>query len=75
MNFILPQHGYRRFIWQDGSDEEHIITDSWWCKPAVVMDYHRQLVRQNDGDSYQPGRSYELTVILPSPMVRITNRW
>jgi hypothetical protein len=48
---------------------------SWWCKPAVVMDYHRQLVRQNDGDSYQPGRSYELTVILPSPMVRITNRW
>jgi hypothetical protein len=32
-------------IWRGGSDEEHIITASWWYKPAAMMDYHRRLVR------------------------------
>jgi hypothetical protein len=41
----------------------------------VMMDYHRRLVRQSSGDSYELGRSYEPTVIVSSPMVRITNRW
>ena len=35
-----------------GSDEEHIITAGWWCKAAVMIDYHRRLVRRSDGDSY-----------------------
>ena len=90
MNFIMLHHGYhrriiqqagsekrlhRRFIWRGGIYEEHIITASWWCKPAVMIDYHHRLVRRSDGDSYLPGRSYEPVVILSSPMVRITNRW
>jgi hypothetical protein len=60
MNFIMLQHGYHRrilrqgggekhlhrgFIWRGGSDEKHIITAGWWCKPAVIMDYHCWLVR------------------------------
>ena len=55
------------------NDEEHIITADWWCKPAVMMDYHRRLVRRSGGDSYRPGRSYEPAVILSSPTVHITN--
>jgi len=69
MSFIVLQHGYhccilqqagnqkchhRWFIYRGGSDEEHIITAGWWCKPAVMMDYHRWLVRRSGGDSYQP---------------------
>ena len=87
MNFIMLQHGYhrriiqqagsekhlhRRSIWRGSIDEEHIITAGWWCKPVVMMDDHRRLVRRSGGDSYQPRRSYELAVILSSPMVRIT---
>jgi len=45
-----------------GSDEEHIITAGWWCNAAVMMDYHRRLVRQSGGDSYQPACSYVPTV-------------
>ena len=89
MNFIMLQYGYhrriiqaggekhlhRRFIWRGGSDEEHIITACWWCKRVVMMDYHRWLVRRSGGDSYPPGRSYELAMILSSPTVRIMNRW
>ena len=52
---------------------EHMITTDWWCKLAVMMDYHRRLVRRSGGDSYQPTRSYEPAVILSSPTVRITN--
>jgi hypothetical protein len=89
MNFIMLQHGYHRriiqqaggekhlhrwFIWRDGSDEEHIITTGWWCKAAVMMDYHCRLVRRSGGDSYEPEHSYEPTVIVSSPVVRITNR-
>jgi hypothetical protein len=55
-----------------GSDEEHIITTGWWCKAAVMMDYHRRLVRQSDGDNYQPAHSYEPAVILSSPTIHIT---
>ena len=95
MNFIVLQHGYHRriiqqvgsekrfhyqFIWPSGSDEEHIITAGWWCKPVVFMNYQRRLVRQSGGDSYQPEHFYELAVILSitittagelSPMVLI----
>ena len=89
MNFIMLQHGYLRriiqrasgekhlhyqFIWQGDSDEEHIITAGWWCKPAVTMDYHHRLVRQSGDDSYEPGCSYKPAVIGLSPMVRITHR-
>ena len=78
MNFIMLQHGYHRriiqqaggekrlhhrFIWQGSSNEEHINIAGWWCKPAVMMDYHRRLVRRSGGDSYPPGRSYEPLVI------------
>jgi hypothetical protein len=41
----------------------------------VMMDYHRRLVRQSGGDSYEPGCSYGATMIVSSPMVRIMNRW
>ena len=69
MNFIMLQHGYhrriiqqagsekhlhRRSIWRGSIDEEHIITAGWWCKPVVMMDYHRRLVRRSDDDSYRP---------------------
>ena len=37
-----------------------------------MMNYHRRLVKQIDGDSYQPARSYEPAVILSSPTVLIT---
>ena len=62
-----------RFRWRGSSDEEHIITTGWWCKPAVMMDYHRRLVRRSGGDSYQPRRSYEPVMILSALMVSITN--
>jgi hypothetical protein len=39
------KHLHYRFIWRGSSDEEHIITAGWWCKLAVMMDYHRRLVR------------------------------
>jgi hypothetical protein len=87
MNFIMLQHGYHRciiqqaggekylhcrFIWRGSSDEEHIITARWWCKLAVMMNYHHQLVRQSSGDSYELGRSYEPTVIV-SLAINISN--
>jgi len=65
MNFIMLQHGYhrriiqqaggekhlhRRFILQGGSDEEHIITAGWSCKPTMMMDYHCRLVVQTGCD-------------------------
>jgi hypothetical protein len=71
----VEKHHHRWFIWRGGSDEEHIITADWWCKPAVMMDYHRRLVRRSDGDSYEPGRSYKAAAIVSSPMVRIMNYW
>jgi hypothetical protein len=60
MNFIMLQHNSHRriiqqadsekrvhcwFIWRGGSDEEHIVTAGWWCKPVMMMDYHRRLVK------------------------------
>ena len=90
MNLFILQHGYLRSIIQQAggknvfttgsyargaSDDEHIITTGWWCKAAVMIDYHRRLVRRSDGDSYQPACSYEPRVILSSPTVHITNRW
>jgi hypothetical protein len=64
-----------RFIWRDGSDEEYIIIADWWCKLAVMMDYHHRLVRQSGSYSYQLRCSYEPMVILSSPTIYITNRW
>jgi hypothetical protein len=81
MNFIMLQHSYHRriiqqtsgekplhcwFIWRDGSDDEHIIT-AGWCKPAVVMYYHRRLVRRSGGDSYQFRCFLQPVVILSLP--------
>ena len=68
MNFIMVQHGYRRriirqadsekrlhrqFIRRASNGEEHIITANWWCKPAMMMDYHFRLVMRTNGDTYQ----------------------
>jgi hypothetical protein len=66
-NELVVKISSRWFIWRDGGDMKHIITAGWWCKPAVMMDYHRRLVRQSGSDSYRPSRSYELAVILSSP--------
>ena len=72
-NFIVLQHSYhRRIIQQAGdekrlhhrfvrraaSDEEHIITAGWWCKPAMMMDYHFRWVMWTSGDTYQCQRSF-----------------
>jgi hypothetical protein len=35
-----------------------------------MVDYHRHLVRQSNGDSYKPRHSYEPTVKVSSP-----NHW
>ena len=63
-NELTVKMSSRWFIWRGGSDEEHIITAGWWCKLAMMMDYHCWLVRQSGGDSYRPVRSYEPAVIL-----------
>ena len=67
MNFIVLQHGYNHHIiqqvggekclhrwfirWAD-SDEEHIITDSWWCKSAVTMDCRCRFLLRTSCDNY-----------------------
>ena len=84
MNLFILQHGYNRRIIQQVGGENVFTADSYGeaavtrstLSPPVggaMMDYHRRLVRRSDGDSYQPARSYEPTVILSSPTVHIMN--